>query len=169
MSRLTRPDLTLETTATGPMYRLRLHGGKTSLTCPKKQDRILTANTTNPDQCLVQLTQRYLEFLGNDYTGSLQPTCYPGNPSRPHPTKAIQYPLALQDLRNLITKAGFEGNKYSEHSGKVGGATHAASLGMREDDIREVGNWGSNTTARRYVQQSTPIRAIRNQQLHRFL
>ena len=169
MSRLTRSDLTLETTVTGRIYRLKLHGGKTSISCPKKPDRILTANTENPDQCLVRLTERYLDYLGPDHQGSLQPSCLPGNAKRPHPEKSIYYSVALQDLRSTITKAGHDGSKYSEHSNKRGGATTAAAIGMTEDDIREVGNWGSNQMARRYIQQSTPIRATRNRRLHNLL
>jgi len=56
----------------------------------------------NPDACLYTLTKRYLEFLGTDHSGSLQPTCRPGSPNRPHPDRAVVYSLALSDLRQVI-------------------------------------------------------------------
>jgi len=65
------------------------------------QKRLIVPND-NPDACLYTLTKRYLEFLGADYQGSLQPTCRPGYPNRPHLEKCIVYSLALADLRQVI-------------------------------------------------------------------
>ena len=109
-----------------------------------------------------------MKFLGN-HSGSLQPNCRPGRPNEPHPTKGINYSLALQDLRNTITKAGHDGAKYSEHSGKRGGATHAANQGLAEETIRDIGNWKSLKTAKLYIDNSTPLRQVRNLKLHKIL
>jgi hypothetical protein len=59
----------------------------------------------------------------------------------------------------------FDGKKYGEHSGKRGAATRAAAIGMTEEEIREVGNWGSTQTARKYIAQSTPLRVLKNKRL----
>ncbi len=110
-----------------------------------------------------------MEYLGLTHGGSLQPNCKPGHSHTPHPTKAIIYSLALQDLRNVITTAGHDGTLYSEHSNKRGGATYAARSGMCEETIREIGNWKNVKTARLYVDQNTPMRQKRNSKLHQLI
>ncbi len=104
-----------------------------------------------------------------DHNGSLQPTCSPRDPNRPHPTRVVGYTLALQDLRNVIGRTGIDGLKFSEHSSKRGGATLAANSGVTEEEIREIGNWENVKTARLYIDQSTPLRQKRNSKLHSLL
>jgi len=62
----------------------------------------------------------------------------------------------------MIFNCRFDGNEYSEHSNKRGAATKAAEIGMTEEKIRDIGNWNSTQTARKYIQNSTPVRAIKN-------
>ena len=59
----------------------------------------------------------------------------------------------------------FDGKKYGEHSGKRGMASQAAANGATEEEIRDGGNWASNSTARKYIQQSTPVRILKNKRL----
>jgi hypothetical protein len=68
-------------------------------------ERVVVENRTEPEMCLVTLTEGYLAFLGT-HAGSLQPTCDPGNGNKPHGTKTVGYTLALEDLRKTITLAG---------------------------------------------------------------
>ena len=103
------------------------------------------------------------------HTGSLQPTCAPGHPNKPHPDRIVGYTLALQDLRNVIDQAGHDGNKFSEHSNKRGGASLAANSGIPDEEIRDIGNWANVKTARLYIDQSTPLRQKRNKKLHSLL
>ena len=77
--------------------------------------------------------------------------------------------MALQDLKNTITQAGHEGQKFSEHSNKRGGATHAANSGLPENEIQEMGNWASLKTARLYIDHNTPLRQRRNVKLQRLI
>jgi len=59
----------------------------------------------------------------------------------------------------LITDCGFDGEKFSLHSNKRGGATHAANeVGMADEEISEVGNWSNVKTARLYIDKNTPLR-----------
>lgn len=109
-----------------------------------------------------------MKFL-QPHEGSLQPNCAPGSPNRPHPTRAIGYTLALQDLRHVIDASGHNGADFSEHSNKRGGATHATNSGIPEDEIREIGNWKSLKTARLYIDHNTPLRQQRNIKLHKLI
>ncbi len=59
----------------------------------------------------------------------------------------------------------YDGKRYGEHSGKRGMATQAAANGLSEEEIRDGGNWASATTARKYIQQSTPVRVLKNKRL----
>ncbi len=59
----------------------------------------------------------------------------------------------------------FDGKMFGEHSGKRGMATQAAANGLTEEEIREGGNWASATTARKYIDQSTPVRVLKNKRL----
>lgn len=109
-----------------------------------------------------------MAFLGS-HTGSLQPGCTAGQPNCPHPTKAIGYTLALQDLKTHIDLAGFDGALYTEHSNKRGGATHAANSGVSEEIIKEIGNWKNVKTARLYIDQNTPLRQKKNLKLQKLI
>lgn len=111
---------------------------------------------------------RYLKYLGS-HTGSLQPSCAPGHPNQPHPTKSVPYTIALPDLRKTLTSIGLNGDEYGEHSGKRGGASHAAKLGMIEEEIRDVGHWKDVRTARLYIDKCTPLRMKRNKKFQDFL
>lgn len=93
----------------------------------------------------------------------------PGHPNRPHPTRSIVYTLALQDLKNVINATGREGSKFTEHSNKRGGATHAANSGVSEEVIKDIGNWKSLKTAKLYIDHNTPLRQKRNMKLQKLL
>jgi len=99
------------------------------------------------------LTQRYLQRLGSP-TCSIQPSCDPRDPSRPHSTRVVPYTRALDDLRELLDGLGYDGKKYGEHSGKRGGATESSSKGIPETEIQEQGNWTCLATARKYIEKS---------------
>jgi len=118
--------------------------------------------------CLYEMTIQYLLFLGPHY-GSLQPTCSPQSNLIPHPTNAINYNQALDDMRELIDQVGLKGDEYAQHSGKRGGACYAAKVGMIEEEIREIGNWKSTATARLYIDKSTPLRMKRQLKMIRDL
>lgn len=69
----------------------------------------------------------------------------------------------------VIDQSGHDGSKFTEHSNKRGGATHAANSGMADEEIRQLGNWQSLKTARLYIDHNTPIRQKRNLNLHKLL
>lgn len=117
---------------------------------------------------LKKISHRYVEFLG-EHSGSLQPTCAPGYPNKPHPSRAIVYTLGLSDMRQILTSIGENGDEYGEHSGKRGGATYAAELGIIEEEIRIMGDWKDIRTARLYIDKNTPQRIKRNKAFLDFL
>jgi len=106
VSRLRVEDLRLDHGPNGRFYRLTLRGGKTALNPGHQPERIITENDSQPGHCLFSLTKQYLEFLG-EHKGSLQPTCSPRDPNKPHAEKTLGYTLALEDLRRTITLAGY--------------------------------------------------------------
>ena len=59
----------------------------------------------------------------------------------------------------------YDGKKYSEHSGKRGAASRAAAIGLTGEEIQDVGNWTSLKTAQKYIDQSTPLRFLKNKRL----
>jgi len=117
---------------------------------------------------LKRLYFRYLAFLGL-HQGSLQPLCAPKNAWKPHATKSLNYNLGLQDLRAVITAAGFDGSQFAEHSGKRGGATHAASAGLEENEIQDIGHRKNVKTARLYIDNNTPMRQKRTLKLQKLM
>jgi len=65
----------------------------------------------------------------------------------------------------MLDNLGYDGKKYSEHSGKRGGATYAAECGIDEENIRVIGDWKDVRTARLYIDHNTPLRMKRVRQL----
>jgi len=61
----------------------------------------------------------------------------------------------------VITDCGHDGDQFSEHSNKRGGASLAANEGMPEEQIAKEGNWKNMKTARKYIDESTPLRQKR--------
>ncbi len=94
---------------------------------------------------------RYLQRLGPDHLGSLQPSCRPNDPDLPHASKSISYTNAVNNLRSTITSLGYEGHKFSEHSSRRGAATRSAEVGVEEQIIQVAGDWKDPRTVRKYI------------------
>ena len=105
MSRLERSHIRFDSGTNGRFLRVQLQGGKTALAPGHVSERIVAENRSSPEMCLLTLTEEYFVFLGS-HMGSLQPTCHPSNPLKPHATRTVGYSLALEDLRKVITMAG---------------------------------------------------------------
>jgi hypothetical protein len=103
--------------------------------------------------CPVQMTLKYFQFLG-EHTGSVIPACKPGNRDAPHPTNAIGYSNASQDLQYVLGLSGINGKGFSEHSMKRGGATEAAKCGASREEIQQFGHWKSARTVDKYIEDS---------------
>ena len=106
MSQLERTHIHFDSGINGRFLRVQLQGGKTSLTSDHLGKRIVAENRENQSMCLVSLTEEYFAFLGT-HMGSLQPNCHPSNAAKPHETHTVRYSLALEDLRKVITMAGY--------------------------------------------------------------
>ncbi len=133
--------------------KVTFRGGKTDI-FKEGSERILSSNPVNPKYCPVQITQLYLEFLGRDYSGTLLPRCLGGarqGRRYPDPACTLSRTTAVEDFRDILTKLGYNAALYSEHSGRRGGATTAANLGMPADDLQRLGGWRSRQTAAKYA------------------
>jgi len=99
---------------------------------------------------IYKFCNRYLEFLGS-HNGSLQPKCSPVHHSSPHPTLAIGYNRAIQDLRTILDSLGYDGKSFSEHSMKRGITTTSDEIGIPEAEICQEGGWKNLKTMRLYI------------------
>jgi len=73
-------------------------------------------------------------------------------------SRQLGYTTAMEDLRSLLSRLGYNSALFSEHSGKRGGATTAAERGMSDQDLRRFGGWRSQGMATKYTDVSTEKR-----------
>ncbi len=66
----------------------------------------------------------------------------------------VSYTYISERIRQAISFIGLNPKHYKGHSFRIGAATHAASVGMSENVIQNMGRWSSNAM-RRYVRLST--------------
>jgi len=133
----------------GPFCRLHLKYGKTNQLNQPDHRTISSSDRL----CAYSLTRSYLDKLtlpcGNAV--SLQPSCHPADPNKPHPTREVPYTRALSDLKEFVTQLGYDGDAFSEHSHKRGAATESSSQGISENQIQEQGGWTNIKTTRLYI------------------
>lgn len=67
----------------------------------------------------------------------------------------------------VITNCGYDGERYSEHSNKRGGASLAAQEGMSDEQIAKEGDWTNVKTAQKYIDEATPLRQKRVMKLQK--
>ena len=133
-----------------PHLRILFKGGKNDQ-YSEGSERVVAANT-NDKICPVKLTINYFQFLGPTYSGYMVPACTPKNTA--NPTKAVPYSAALNDMKKLMTKLGYDATLYGEHSGKRGGATAAAVTGASDKQLKRLGGWRSDAMPAKYVDLS---------------
>ena len=121
-------------------------------------ERLLASNLSEPRYCPIELTKKYLKFLGSNYQAFLLPQCHPANPKKPNPEKFVNYTTALDDFRDLMNTLGYPGKDFGLHSGRRGGATHAAEAGADVHDLQRMAGWHSETVPSKYVDLSTQKR-----------
>ncbi len=136
-----------------PHLKITFRGGKTDI-FKEGSERVISSNQSNPKYCPVRITQLYLKFLGQNYSGPLLPRCLGGarqSKPRPDPSRTLGRTTAVEDFRDILTILGYDASLYSEHSGRRGGATTAANLGMPVDDLQRLGGWRSRQMAAKYT------------------
>lgn len=92
------------------------------------------------DLCPVHAIHAYIE-LTNNQSGPLFAFMNQDPVSRAYFTKHLNWSLAW---------AGFDNKFYKGHSFRIGAATHAASRGYNEEEIRLMGRWNSSAF-RKYI------------------
>ena len=65
--------------------------------------------------------------------------------------KPLSYTTSMEDLRRLLSHLNIPLKHFTEHSGKRGGATTAANLGMSSDELQKLGQWKSRNMAEKYT------------------
>ena len=120
----------------------------------EESTKVVPSNALEPEHCPVKLTEKYFQFLGPAYRGSLQPTCLAGSRTIPAPNTYVTYSNALKELRALGAELGYPELRVGEHSAKRGGATHAAENGLNTEQLQRLGGWKSSEMPSRYVDLS---------------
>ncbi|KAK3107102.1 hypothetical protein FSP39_007164 [Pinctada imbricata] len=64
--------------------------------------------------------------------------------------KPVSYSYVTEQLRKTISFIGLDPKQYTGYSFRIGAATHAASIGLAENVIQNLGRWNSKTM-RRYT------------------
>ena len=135
--------------------------------------RLVASNTREPLYCPVRLTGLYFNRLGGSYScsrydGFLVPRTRRGLDIRLEADGRfpLGYTTAKEDLRNLLAKLGYDSARFTEHSGKRGGATTAAERGMASDDLQRLGGWRSRGMAAKYTDASAEKRLKLSSLLH---
>ena len=67
---------------------------------------------------------------------------------------AVSHNFVVRNLSSVLNFLGLNSNLYKGHSFRIGAATHAASLGWSESQIRRLGRWNSNAMER-YIRISS--------------
>ena len=78
----------------------------------------------------------------------------------------LGYTTATEDLRKLLVTLGVPLLHFTEHSGKRGGATTAANLGMNAEDLQKLGHWKSAEMSVKYVDMSIARRIKLTEIIH---
>ena len=127
--------------------------------------RLIAFNSKEPSYCPVRLTGLYLIRLGGGYSGShydgfLVPRTKraPNNQLEADGRFQLSYTTAMEDLRSLLARFGYDSERFTEHSGKRGGATTAAERGMASEDLQRLGGWRSSEMAAKYTDASAEKR-----------
>ena len=106
-------------------------------------------------------------YLGSNYSGYLLPQCSLRSKGKPNPENYLSYNTALNDFRALMTKLGFDGQKFGLHSGKRGGATKAVEAGASKDELQRMACWRSDTMPSKYADLSVSKRLKLSKYLHK--
>lgn len=64
------------------------------------------------------------------------------------------YSTALEDLKSFMALIGRNPADYGEHSGRRGGATAASEAGVSWLDLKRFGQWASDSSAQRYIEET---------------
>ena len=104
--------------------------------------------------CPVHFTRAYIKRLGHSQ-GYMLPAMKGSLPSADTP---LSYHTALKDLRRVLKQLGIDGSSFGEHSGRRGGTTCAAAVGVSSAALKIQGRWKSDASVERYTDNSITAR-----------
>ena len=105
--------------------------------------------------CPVLFTKMYVSRLG--YKAGIMLPLVKGRGLCPE--SSISYHTALNDLRAVLKAVRIDGSGYGEHSGRRGGTTAAAAVGVSHAALKTQGRWKSDASVERYTDNATSARA----------
>ena len=105
--------------------------------------------------CPVFLTKQYKRRLGygERRIGSMQPRI--DSAGRARANTRISYDTGSKELKTLLQKLGHGGIRFTEHSGRRGGASAAAAAGVPWLVMKRFWRWESDSAAQRYVSEAS--------------
>ena len=132
---------------------VRMQHGQLHLTVPSSKTSTTPVTIqleARPDlyECPVAAVCSYLEIRG---TGHQHDALFVGNGRRPITNRQLNH-----TLRQAGSLAGLDVTRLSGHCFRIGGASHAASIGMTELQISVAGRWSSQAM-RRYLRRPVSI------------
>ena len=115
--------------------------------------------------CPIFLAQKYFERLGYDESSKgfflpktvmkkvkVNGKMVSRQVAKPH--EHVSYNTCLYDRRKVLQKLGLVAKNYTEHSDRVGGATHCFNEGASLDEVQTHGRWKTAITPFKYIQKS---------------
>lgn len=100
----------------------------------------ISATSQKPDLCPVQAVQQYL-YLRGQQSGPL--FCFPR-------VQPVSYGYFSDCLKHSLSWAGLSHLRVTTHSFRIGAASYAASRGIPDDEIQQMGRWQS-LAFKRYI------------------
>ena len=114
--------------------------------------------------CPVYLTAKYFERLGydQDSKGYFLPKVALKNVDKKLkksayvavPDEHVSYNTCLADRRRVLSRLGLPAKDFTEHSDRVGGASHLFNNAATVEETQSQGRWKTSVTPRKYIQKS---------------
>ena len=135
-----------------------------------KNDQFFQGSTTmfeaakQKNYCPVYLTKKYFERLGydEDSKGHFLPKVVFKRGDKKLkksewvavPEEHISYSTCLADRRRVLARLGLPAKEFTEHSDRVGGASHMFNNGATIEETQSQGRWKTSVTPRKYIQKN---------------